>query len=66
MKCFICGTAAVVHIVRGLKTASGPDGWGRICIPCAWEYDLDGQFLSSFHDPPEDSEASHEDKGRDG
>ena len=64
MKCFICGSEAAVHIIRGLKSASGTNGTGRICIPCAWEYDLDGEFHSPL-DGSEDSEANQQDKTKD-
>jgi hypothetical protein len=64
MRCFICGSVAVVHIVRGLKSAGGPDGTGRICLPCAWEYGLDGALISPLRDSHEDSEANRKDKGK--
>ncbi len=62
MKCFICGSDAAVHIIRGLKSAGGTNGTGRICIPCAWEYDLDGEFHSSVEGSQEGSDASQQDK----
>ncbi len=66
MKCFICGSNAAVHIIRGLKSADGTNGTGRICIPCAWEYDLDGEFHSPVERPQEGSDASRRDKAKDG
>ena len=62
MKCFICGSEAAVHIIRGLKSAGGTNGTGRICIPCAWEYDLDGEFCSPLEG---DSETNQQDKAKD-
>ncbi len=65
MKCFICGSEAAVHILRGLKSAGGSNGTGRICIPCAWEYDLDGEFHSPSIELREDSDASPQDNAKD-
>ncbi len=65
MKCFICGSDAAVHILRGLKSAGGTNGTGRICIPCAWEYDLDGEFHSPAIDLREDSDATQQDNTKD-
>ncbi len=64
MKCFICGSDAAVHIIRGLKSAGGSNGTGRICIPCAWEYDLDGEFQSPVEGSQEGYDANRQDKAK--
>lgn len=49
MRCFICRQPTTAQVIRKIRSASGPGGWGRICVPCAIHHDLDGVLLA----PPE-------------
>lgn len=46
MECFVCRQSSSSHVIRALQSRKGPGGWGRICVPCALIYDLDGVLMS--------------------
>ncbi len=50
MNCFVCRNQTTAHIIKALHSTKGPKGWGRICIPCAIEHDLDGVLLATPND----------------